>query len=76
MTLPIAIQHDQTYYDPELWERLGPMVLRHFNEKMLQMARVRRDDGSYREEFGYLRGVEWVLEQARELQRKSQGVEG
>lgn len=68
MLLPDGLR--PVYHDPELWTRLGPRVVEHFDEQaqVVLQRRVETMD-TYAFQMGYLAALRWVLAEAHDLTR-------
>ncbi len=59
-----------SYHDPELWRRLSPRLVEHYDE-MCRIVLNRKVDtmDSYTYQMGYLNALRWVFAEARDLTR-------
>ena len=63
--------YDKGYQDPELWVRLKPKITEHLTGAIRAIVGPGIGDfAKYREGIGYLRALQWVMNEAEHLQRR------
>jgi hypothetical protein len=70
MTIPDDPGALRTYYDPSLWDALGPLVVKELATKKQHIVDGRwKTLEEVRQMIGFTQGLTWVLDTANDLTR-------